>query len=119
MKTEYEKLLLDKQTKAEIATEAVMEDFPEEYAVDKACEAQHLKTLNGILNGEWLDKPDSEGWWWFAIQLSYSTKYKIDSCWHIVDFRGKYHAADSGMLDISEWNGKWQKAIVPNPPEKE
>ncbi len=73
--------------------------------------------LDKLLNGKWLDKPDSEGWWWF-LKDGYSVPFSA-----FVDIQ------ENDVLVCSNWKaewlhfdklkGKWQKAIVPNPPSKE
>ena len=74
--------------------------------------------LLGII-GEWKDKPDSEGWWWFKGKIfiddghrnahySFSEPVAIQ----VILIDGKLLAKHySRNLDIYE--GKWSKALVP------
>ncbi len=61
------------------------------YAVEIA------KAALEILNQPWLDKPDSEGWWWFINEYS----------------QGKPMCMWVEIPNAECLKGKWQKAIVP------
>ena len=70
---------------------------------------------------KWLDKPDSDGWWWFysVLTVDYKTlkpySYGMECC-HIIKQNGiltTYNIGDGRFVDISDYQGKWCKAIVP------
>lgn len=55
----------------------------------------------------WLDKPDSEGWWWFYDDN------KLNMCHVSFDAEeGEFMAYDEVLLD-NFIGAKWQRAIVP------
>ncbi len=59
------------------------------------------KILDEVFNQPWLDKPDSEDWWWFSDDNRTSNIYFFEA------------------NDLSKYRwGKWQKAFVPNPPKE-
>jgi len=81
--------------------------------------------LDKILNQPWLDKPDSEGWWWFIGKyfqyqttwfdlnlycVEIKTNEKVDALYSV-----QYHDVEPFL----KYKGKWQKAIVPEPPEED
>ena len=61
-----------------------------------------------------LDKPDSEGWWWFALVVG--GKYSLQECLYLKDSRDGYYSEDYGY--VSGRRGKWAKAFAPELEEK-
>lgn len=106
MNKEYEKLLL---TPEEISSRFGATDPILLLLLSKVPQAQLDKTLNQPC----LDKPDSEGWWWFQ---------NVDKVIIPVLVKGSYGQfwQHETPQEISEIKGcKWQKAIVLDPSEKE
>ena len=71
------------------------------------CENEAKVILDKVLKDNWIDKPDSEGWWW------YSHGNHI-WCYKLMDYDGMLVADLEGSISmIRGYPGKWSKAIVP------
>jgi hypothetical protein len=82
MNKEDEKLLLTEKEIKSALGDCHITDYSYQDRIsegDRVAKAQHLKTLNGILDGEWLDKPDSEGWWWRSVFIRTGSKWLVES----------------------------------------
>ena len=69
--------------------------------------------LNKVLNQPKLNKPDSEGWWWFRYSLRElpplnGLLYSLE-----VEFRNGIPYEKYTMNKLNELKGTWQRAIVP------
>lgn len=71
--------------------------------------------LDKILNPPELDKPDSEGWWWFEGRMC------ALGVWY--DYADgifvKVYKEDLASFNQKAWEGKWSKAVVPEMKVKE
>ena len=123
-----DKLLTDEEIK-----KITYEFYHEESAVAYVRHA-HPEWLNGriaqaqldkILEGGWKDKPTEKGWWWTKIEIWLDNKRHIQ----YQRFTGflnpiYFQNVDTAIIDGSEIDfgklpeGKWSKAIVPNPPKE-
>jgi hypothetical protein len=59
----------------------------------------------------WQPQPDSEGWWWYFGEIRHDGIWEL-SCFNLdiaEKVTGKY---------LDRFNGKWQKAIVPEVPKE-
>lgn len=75
------------------------------------CQAQ----LDKVLKGNWVDKPDSEGWWWFegCYEAPDWGEGGIRSFIYIIRDMNDDLEADNEISDLDFYKGKFTKAIVP------
>lgn len=74
------------------------------------CQKEAEAILDKVLKGNWVDKPDSEEWWWFAKRKGGYGDWVIDGCYELKESRDGFFCE---LGYISGWSGKWSKAIVP------
>ena len=113
--TEREKMVRD-----EIA-ELLVPYMPRDYAQLRTGTILNITDSNGNkllgIIGEWKDKPDSEGWWWFRYLNTHwhHEHYQVAIYW--VDNEGTIFNGGKrqipAILRARFGEGKWSKAVIP------
>jgi hypothetical protein len=86
---------------------------PEVISLSELTETEKQEIIDGITN--WLDKPDSEGWWWFVG--NYESPDWTEGIKSFIFIRKATQNnnlyADNKLPYLKYYFGKWSKAQVP------